>query len=111
MDTIGFLGSGNMAEALIKGIITASLYTPDNICISDIRPTRCEHLAAEYGIRTTDHNRVLSKNVDILMLCVKPQIMTAALESIDTALRKDQLVISIAAGIKVADIEAVLGVP
>ena len=48
MSTIGFLGSGNMAEALIKGIITAGVYESESISISDIRAERLELLAEIY---------------------------------------------------------------
>jgi pyrroline-5-carboxylate reductase len=109
MDTIGFVGSGNMAEALIKGIITAKVYAPQNILVSDIRPERLELLAKEYHVQPADSNAALASKVDILVLSVKPQNMTEALQSIKDALKKDTLVISIAAGIKVANITAVLG--
>ena len=45
MDTVGFIGGGNMAEALIKGIINANVYKPENIFVSDIRPERLSFLA------------------------------------------------------------------
>jgi pyrroline-5-carboxylate reductase len=118
MDTIGFIGGGNMAEALIKGIITANLYEPENIFVSDIRPERPAFLAKEYHVQKVDTNAALVSKVDILVLSVKPQNMTEALASIKDALKPDaprpsegrgKLVISIAAGIKVANITAVLG--
>ena len=109
MNTIGFLGGGNMAEALIKGIITANLYEPENIFVSDIRPERPAFLAKEYRVQKVDTNAALASKVDILVLSVKPQNMTEALQSIKDAVKPDTLVISIAAGIKVANIAAVLG--
>jgi len=109
MDTIGFLGGGNMAEALIKGIVAAKVYAPENIFVSDIRPERLQLLAKEYHVQTADGNAALAANVDILVLSVKPQNMTEALRSIKDALKTDTLVISIAAGIKVANISDVLG--
>ncbi len=109
MDTIGFLGGGNMAEALIKGVTAAKVYEPENIFVSDIRPERLQLLAKEYQVQTLDSNAALAERVDILVLSVKPQNMTEALESIKDALKPDTLVISIAAGVKVANIAAVLG--
>ena len=109
MDTIGFLGGGNMAEALIKGVTAAKVYEPENIFVSDIRPERLQLLAKEYQVQTVDSNPALAERVDILVLSVKPQNMTEALESIKDALKPDTLVISIAAGVKVANIAAVLG--
>jgi len=109
VSTIGFLGSGNMAEALIKGIITAGLYKPENIFISDVRAERLEFLTEEYGVTAAATNSELAGKVNILVLSVKPQNMVEALESIKDAVRAETLIISIAAGIKVSNISAVLG--
>lgn len=109
MDTIGFLGSGNMAEALIKGLISAGLYKPQDIFISDIRAERLEFLTKEYGVTAASTNNELADRVNILVLSVKPQNMVEALESIKGAVRAETLIISIAAGIKVSNISAVLG--
>jgi pyrroline-5-carboxylate reductase len=109
MDTIGFLGSGNMAEALIKGIITAGLYKPENIFISDVRAERLGFLTKEYGVSAAATNSELAGKVDVLVLSVKPQNMTEALQSMKDSVRAQTLIISIAAGIKVSNISAVLG--
>ena len=109
MDTIGFLGAGNMAEALVKGIINAKLYSPENIFISDIRQERLDLLAKEYGVQAVSENSELSAKVDILVLSVKPQNMAEALQGIKYAAKEQSLIISIAAGIKTAKIAAVLG--
>ncbi|HUW18273.1 MAG TPA: pyrroline-5-carboxylate reductase [Sedimentisphaerales bacterium] len=109
METIGFVGSGNMAEALIKGIITAKVCTPENILISDVRAERLQLLAKEYGVQKAESNAALAGKVNILVLSVKPQNMGDALESIKEAFKADTLVISIAAGVKVAKIAAALG--
>jgi pyrroline-5-carboxylate reductase len=108
MATIGFIGGGNMAEALIRGILSAKLYKPKDVFISDIKPERLHHLAEEYKISTID-NAQLAAKVDVLVLSVKPQNMTDALDSIKGSLKKDSLIISIAAGKKIASITAVLG--
>ena len=109
METIGFVGGGNMAEALIKGIITAGVYKPEDIHVSDTSIERLERLAKEYKVQTTNDNAGLVAKVDILVLSVKPQNMPDALQSIKDALKKEPLVISIAAGIKTANIADVLG--
>lgn len=108
MATIGFIGGGNMAEALIKGILSAKLYKPKDVFVSDIKPERLQHLTKEYKVAAAD-NAQLAANVDILVLSIKPQNMGDALEAIKGALKKDVPVISIAAGKKVASITAVLG--
>ena len=60
MDTIGFIGGGNMAQALIKGIIKAKVYKPENIFVSDIKPERLAYLSKEYGIQTAGDNKLLA---------------------------------------------------
>jgi pyrroline-5-carboxylate reductase len=109
MDTIGFIGSGNMAEALIKGVIKAGVYRPENILISDIRTERLNFLTEKYNVIAAEDNADLVAKVDILILSVKPQNMTEALQSIKDAIKPSILVISIAAGIKVAKIANALG--
>ena len=109
METIGFIGAGNMAEALIKGVINAKLYTPENVFISDIRSERLNFLSETYRVIACEENSALAAKVQTVVLSIKPQNMTDALESIKDAIGSEQLVISIAAGIKVANITAVLG--
>lgn len=109
MDTIGFIGAGNMAEALIKGVIKAKLYTPENVFVSDIRDERLKLLAEQYGVIACKENSELAEKAKTVVLSIKPQNMTDALESIKDTIGSEKLVISIAAGIKVANITAVLG--
>jgi len=109
VDTIGFIGSGNMAEALIKGIIAADIYAPENVQVSDVRAERLESLAEQYGVVAAESNTALAAKVETIVLSVKPQNMTDVLEGAKDAIGEETLVISIAAGIKVANIAAVLG--
>jgi pyrroline-5-carboxylate reductase len=109
VDKIGFVGGGNMAEALIKGIVTAKIYAPENIFVSDIRLERLELFAGKYGVAAVENNAELGEKVETLVLSIKPQSMTDALESIKDAVGGVSLVISIAAGIKVVKIAAALG--
>lgn len=109
MDAIGFIGSGNMAEAMINGVLKANVYRPGLVYTSDVRPERLSYLREHYGVRTTKSNAELASKADILVLSVKPQNMTDALGSIKDAIKPDALIISIAAGIKTSNISAVLG--
>jgi len=109
VDSIGFVGSGNMAEAMINGILKANVYRPGKVFVSDVRPERLEYLREHYGVRVAASNAELASNADILVLSVKPQNMAEAMQSVKDHLKPDVLVISIAAGIKTADIAAVLG--
>jgi len=109
MSTIGFIGGGNMAEALIRGIIKADVYKAGDITVSDIRPQRLDYLVGEYGVRAAANNRQLIAGVETVVLSIKPQNMAEVLSQIAGAINKDALVVSIAAGIKVAAIAGSLG--
>jgi pyrroline-5-carboxylate reductase len=109
MGTIGFVGGGNMAEALIKGVIAANMYAHGNVFVSDIRTERLEFLTNRYGVTACKANREVAAKVDTLVLSVKPQTMNEALDSIKDTVSTKTLVISIAAGIKVAKIAGALG--
>ena len=109
MDTIGFVGGGNMAEAMMRGIITAHVYQPVNIYVSDIRAERLKYLAEKYNVVTLGDNAELAEKVDILVLSVKPQNLIDALQSVKGRLKRDVLIISIVAGKKIANISAELG--
>jgi len=99
MDTIGFIGAGNMAEAFIKGIVASGMYEPQAVMASDIREERLAFLHEEYGIRTTMDNTELVAESAIVFFSVKPQNIARMLTGIAGKLRKDALVISIAAGV------------
>ncbi len=109
MNTIGFIGGGNMAEALIKGIVACGVYAPDNVLVSDIRAERLEFLADRYGVTATGSNSELASKVEAIVLAVKPQNMIDVLGGLTDAIGPETLVISIAAGITVANLAAVLG--
>ncbi len=109
MDKIGFIGAGNMAEAIIRGVILAHVYEPANIFISDVRAERIDKLSQEYGVRTAQTNPELVSQVNILVLSVKPQTLHEALQSIAQHVNADTLVISIVAGKHIDTITQHLG--
>ena len=109
MGTIGFIGSGNMAEALIRGIINAKLYSPDNVLISDIRRERLDYLAEEYKVKSAENNTALTAAADVIVLSIKPQNMDEVLQEIQGTLKDSAVVISIAAGITTDKIIGYLG--
>ncbi len=104
--TIGFLGSGNMAEAMIKGILHKKLVSPENIFAADPREERLAYLQENYGIRTTTNNREVARAADILTLSVKPQVLPKVISGIDLDVRADALVLSIIAGARISVIVA-----
>ena len=109
MDTIGFIGAGNMAEALIKGIIKANICKPKNIMVNDIRSERLEYMTRQYHVQAVTNSAAIAGQVDVLVLSVKPQNMANVLFEIESAVRSSTLVISIAAGIKIEELTAGLG--
>ncbi len=105
---LGFIGCGNMAEALCRGVITAGLYKPASITGSDIAQDRRD-LFTSHGVKTHEDNRAVVESSDALILAVKPQHIQAVLENIQDILRDDQLIISIAAGTRCFSIERFTG--
>lgn len=103
-----FIGAGNMAEAIVSGMVAADFCEPEKIVMTDIRQERLDDLAAEYGVSTSTDNGVI-QNAEIVVLAVKPQVLEIVLKEITPFLMAETLVISIAAGIPAAKIEASLG--
>jgi pyrroline-5-carboxylate reductase len=103
--TIGFVGTGHMAEALIRGLVQAGVAEPTQIVGSHPRPERCAEMAEKYGIRTTGDNVEVARQAEILVLSVKPQVMKRVLEEISPRIHPSALVVSIAAGIPLSVIE------
>jgi pyrroline-5-carboxylate reductase len=105
--TIGFVGAGNMAEAMIRGLLRGNDFTPQQVTASAPREERRGELADKYGIRTTADNREAARQA-IVVLSVKPQILGRVLEEIADAIDAEALVISIAAGVPVVAIQSKL---
>jgi pyrroline-5-carboxylate reductase len=103
--TIGFLGGGNMAGALIRGLVKGAHVAADRVMASGPRPERMAELADTYGIRVTGDNRELARQSQILVLSVKPQIMDRVLLEVADEVVPGALVISVAAGVPTAAIE------
>lgn len=106
---IGFIGSGNMGEALISGLIMSRSTPPKNITCSDIREEPLQYIQDKYGINTTTNNTEVVETSDIIIYATKPQILAAVLKETAGALDKTKLVISIAAGVPLAAIASGLG--
>jgi pyrroline-5-carboxylate reductase len=109
MSTIGFIGAGNMAEAILQGIIRGGMYAPRDVHVSDIRAERLSQLASLYQVTTSSSNMEVAARSDVLVLSVKPYVMQEALESIRGHVKARTVVVSIIAGKRMADITAVLG--
>ncbi|MGH7318421.1 MAG: pyrroline-5-carboxylate reductase [Candidatus Rokuibacteriota bacterium] len=95
---IGFLGGGNMGEALIRGLLKTGLIPPEDLFVTDARLERLEELARLYGVQTLSDNTLLVRRADVVVLAVKPQILAHVLREIAPA-TTGKLLVSIAAGV------------
>ena len=103
---IGFIGSGNMGEALVSGLVLSKAAQPGNIICSDISPDTLTEVQEKYGVQTTTSNIEVCQQSDIIIYATKPQILGAVLKQTASALDKSKLIISIAAGVPLAAIAA-----
>ncbi len=106
---IAFIGSGAMGEAMIKGILAQKLMTSDQIMASDPMVARREQMQAVHGIQTTDNNVEAVRNADIILLCIKPQVLDTVGAGLRGQIAPDALVISIMAGVTLQSIQKSLG--
>ena len=104
---IGFIGAGNMAEAIIRGLLNTGALSADQISASDVRQDRLEEIAKRYGIHPLSDNPLLAKRSDVIILSIKPQVMAGVLKEIALVV-EEKLFISIAAGIPTTFIRKLL---
>jgi len=101
---IGFIGGGNMAEAIIKGILTSGAEA-SAITVAEPLPARRDYLVSKYAVITSDNNLEVARQADIILLAIKPQMAAGALAAMKSAISADKLVLSIMAGISTAFME------
>jgi pyrroline-5-carboxylate reductase len=105
---IGFLGAGHLAQAVIKGLIEAQLVIPEKILVSNRSQGKLQKLKDQYGVVTLGSNEELVEQADILILATKPQDLISAIEPIGQSFDQDQIVISLAAGVRMQTLEKIL---
>ncbi len=106
---IGFIGSGNMGEALVSGLVLSKAAKPENIICSDISTDLLAAVSEKYGVKTTTDNMEVVEQAEIIVYATKPQILGSVLKQTAPGLDKSKLIISIAAGVPLAAIAAGLG--
>jgi pyrroline-5-carboxylate reductase len=116
MKKLGFIGGGNMAEALAHGLLQQKLYKPIDIIVSDVAPDRRRKLARTLKVTTTADNGDVIRESNAIVLAVKPQTIDAVMAEIATAgnhrrksASRGKLFISIAAGVTIARLTTGLG--
>ena len=106
-----FLGGGQMAEAIARGVIAAGLLKPEQITASEVRPERREYLQTKVGITAVASNAEAVTHGDVILLAVKPQDTAVVLADIAQVVRPDQVIVSIAAGVPLKKLEAPFSQP
>jgi len=106
--TISMIGTGNMGEALVSGLISSNSTAAENIICTDIREDQLESVKEKYGVTVTTNNLDAVKTSEIIIYAVKPQIIAPVLVETASKLDMSKLVISIAAGVPLAAIESCL---
>src|SRR6266404_7929498 len=109
-EKLGFIGVGNMGEALVKGLIASKAAAPAQIRVSARRRERVEELEKLYRVRGGSNSEV-ARESDVVVLAVKPQILDQVLRDISPEISREKLVISVAAGVPIAAIERRLHPP
>lgn len=101
---IAFIGSGTMAEAMIRGLLSQDIVKPEQIIASGPRMERAEKLKSLHHIRVTTDNTVAAEEGQIVVLSVKPQVLADVMSEIRGHLRRQDLILSIIAGMPIRNI-------
>lgn len=107
---IGFIGAGNMTQAMVKGMIESKQVKPDHIYVSNRTPGKLIKLSEHYGVQTRQHNEQIVEECDVVILAMKPQDLPAAVETIANHFEKHQTIISLAPGINLKMLEKMMPV-
>ena len=105
---ICIIGTGNMGQALVSGLVGSGSSKPKNITCTDVREAKLKAIEKEYGVQTTTNNLEAVSQAEIIIYAVKPQIMAAVINETAGILDMSKLIISIAAGVPVAALESCL---
>ncbi len=106
--TIGFIGAGKMATAIIKGLLSSGLFAKDHIIASEPNKDYAHKIEKELGIKMVHNNREAAAEADIILLAVKPFVVKEVLTEIEDRIDDTKLIVTIAAGISSKKVEDVL---
>jgi pyrroline-5-carboxylate reductase len=99
--TVGFIGSGVMGEAMIGALVNQHVVEPNQILASDVLEARGRELEARFGVRWTTDNVQVARESDVLVLSIKPQVLDKVLRELHLAGREPKVVLSIIAGVHI----------
>ncbi|MBQ6887015.1 MAG: pyrroline-5-carboxylate reductase [Lachnospiraceae bacterium] len=106
---VGFIGTGNMAKAIIGGMLEKGIVSAENIIGADKMEAAVKETAERFKIQTTTDNKVVAENAEIIFLAVKPQFLAEAVAEIKDYITEEHLIISIAAGRTMQNITDLFG--
>lgn len=106
---LGFIGLGNMAKAMIGGILAKEAATPDEIMGSAKSSASREYAKEKWGILLAEDNKQVAAYADVLILAVKPQILPEVIAEVREAVREETVIVSIAAGVSMEKLEKMFG--
>jgi pyrroline-5-carboxylate reductase len=109
--TIGFVGGGQMAEAMVRGILAVGLAASDKITVAEPSAARCEYLTSQYGVVCTQDAATLCRASEILVLAIKPQLAATVLNQYRPFISERHLVLSIMAGVTLRTLADSLAMP
>ncbi|MGB9790997.1 MAG: pyrroline-5-carboxylate reductase [Thermacetogeniaceae bacterium] len=110
---IGVIGAGSMGGALISGFVNKALISPEDIIVSDTNQSQLDMVSSKFPVRTTRENREVVNAASVVVLAVKPAAVKSVLEEVCELVTPDHLLISVAAGVRLAYLESHLpeGIP
>ena len=106
---IGFIGSGNMAQAIIGGMIDSNLVSKDNIYATAVSDKTINLVKEKYGVNTSKDNKDVANKTDIIFLAVKPNVYKTVIGEIKDVVDENKLIVTIAAGQTIENIEDMFG--
>ena len=106
---LALVGAGNMGEALLRGLLEAGLLSPRQISVAEPSHSRAQYIRDTYSVQVLGEAARASNGCKIVLLAVKPQVLETVLGELAGELKEEQLIISIAAGKKIAFLEQKLG--
>lgn len=106
---IGFIGTGNMGSAMIKGIVTSEAVSESDINVFDVNMEKSMELSEKYNVKSLQNEIEIVDNSDIIVLSVKPNIYSSVLEKIKDRIGANKIILAIAAGVSIEKIENIVG--
>lgn len=101
---LAFVGGGNMAEAMLRGLLASALVAPEQVLVSNVSEERLAYLRETFRIRTAASNAEAVRQADLIVLAVKPQVLDRVLDGLVDVVTQNMLLVSIAGGIPISRI-------